>query len=184
MATEQDAVNALLIARGLTPVSSLDSGHPYVVAARNILARRSEEVQAKSWWFNTDTGVQLTRTPETWIRVPAGVIRVDNTDLVILDGLFYDPATQSITFDEDPDEMTLIYQRGWTDLSATPFNYIVALAKEEFIRPLESTVLSGQAEKDIARAYANMQIAQLENQDPQELSNPLLAKWRTKMIQR
>lgn len=184
MATETDAVNALLIARGLTPVNTLDSGHPDVVAARNILARRSEEVQTIDWWFNTENDVQLVRTPETWVRIPAGVLAIDDTTHVILNGYLYDIVNRSITFEEDPDPLTLIYERAWDQLASAPYNYILALAKEEFIRPLESSLLSGQAEKDVTRTTAVMQMLQLSHTDPSTLTNPLMQKWQTKMIQR
>lgn len=184
MATETNAVNTLLIARGLVPVNTLDSGHPDVVAARNILARRSEEVQAIDWWFNTEYEVQLVRTPETWVRIPAGVLAIDDTEHTILNGLLYDITNRTVTFEEDPDPLTLIYERAWELLSPVPYNYIVALSKEEFIRPLESNLLSGQAEKDVTKSFASMQMAQLAHTDPSTLTNPLMQKWQTKMIQR
>lgn len=184
MATEQDAVNTLLIARGVVPVVDLDIGHPDVVAARNILSRRSQEVQEKDWWFNTENNVQLTRTPENLVRIPAGVLRLDNTAHIILGNLLYDIVNRTTVFEEDPDEMTLIYERTWTDLSPTPYNYIVNLAKEEFIRPLESALLTEKADDDINRSFSLMQISELQNTDPATSINPLVQKWQSKMLQR
>jgi hypothetical protein len=191
MATELDAVNIMLIARGLTPVNTLTTGHPDVAAARNILDRRNEEVQSKKWWFNTENEVQLTLDANDKIAVPAGVIRIDDAfestgenKLQILGSFLYDPVDRTLQFDDDPQPMTLIYLRDWEDLEAVPFNYIVALAKEEFVRPLESQLISSQAEKDIQRCFAKMQVADIEHKDPGTSSNQLVAKWLSKMLVR
>lgn len=185
MAELLDAVNTLLIAREITPVNTLDSGHPMVTSAVKILERQRSKVHAKNWWFNTENSVELPLTPEGWVRVPNGVVRADNTTLIILDGKFYDPVARTNIFTEAPDAMTLIYKRSWEDLSEVPFTYIESLAKEEFIRPIESSIMTGQAVEDRKMAFANMQIAELQHKDPAtETANPLMLKWRSKMIVR
>lgn len=184
MGAELDAVNTLLVARQLVPVTTLGSGHPMEAAASVILDRHFKEVQGKRWWFNVEDDVQLTRETNDKVPVPSGTIRIDtdggnaDTDFIILNGFLYDLIERTNVFTEDPEPMTIIIERSWDDLATIPYAYIVALAKEEFIRALESPFLTRGAKEDILRAECNMKTAHLQHVDPGTSGNPLMAKWR------
>ena len=182
MSALQDAVNSMLIARGLAPVVDINSGHPLVVAARNILERNSKTVQDNRWWYNTEPEVQLSRNMAGQVPLPSNVLNIDETDLVILGGMLYDLEERTNVFTEDPDPLTLIVERDWDDLPLTVYNYIIALSIEEFIRPLESQLKTQQSEKAINRTFALMQKADMNHKDVGTSLNPLMQRWRSKMV--
>jgi hypothetical protein len=185
MSTLLEAVNVLLIARELVPVNTLDSGHPKAVSAQNILERKRKLVQAKKWWFNVEEGVQLFPDEDGFVNVPAGVMRLEDTDYTLMGGKLYKLDERTTVFTENPDEVSLVYNRDWEDMPEIPYNYIVSLAKEEFVRPMGDQLITRGAEKDIKDAFALMQIQQLEYDDVvKDTGNALVRKWREKMLTR
>lgn len=186
MATLLEAINILLVARGVTPISDEDSGHPDVQAAKAILTRHKRGVNSKKWFYNTEEDVDLSPTVDGYINVPPRVISLDeDQNYIIMQGKLYSMTERTNIFTETVEDLTLIYDREWEDLPIQAYDYIVALAKEEFIRSLESQILSGQAEKDINRCKAYLDIAEFRFRDPgKESGNPLMVKWRQKMIVR
>lgn len=185
MATETDAVNRLLIARGVTPVTDISSGHPDVVAARQILAAWKRAVSADKWWFNTE---EQTLSPDENdnILIPSGCESIDNDQgNKILNGKLYNIEDRSVLYDDDVEDLILIYNRDWEDLPVQAWDYIVALAKEEFIRPLESALLSKGSEQDVQKARVVLDIANYRyNDTAKQTGNPLMQAWQAKMLTR
>ncbi len=186
MADLQEAINILLVAREVTPITDTDSGHPDVQAARAILTRHKRSVCSRKWWFNTERDVTLRPNYASNIPVPSGVIGLDeDSNYIIMDGKLYDPTERTNIFTEDVTGLTLIYNRDWTDLPIQAFDAICALAKEEFIRPLESRVLTPGSENDINRALATLQITDLRYKDVgKQAANPLMTRWQQRMVTR
>lgn len=186
MATLLEAINILLVARGVTPIIDEDSGHPDVQAAKAILGRYKRAVCSRKWFFNTETGVTLSPTAANEIRVPAGVISIDNDqNYVIMDGRLYSLEDRTTVLTDAVEDLTLIYDRDWADLPIQAFDYICALAKEEFVRHLESKIISSTAAEDVKRTYAVLQVTDFRFKDvAKESGNPLMLKWREKMITR
>jgi hypothetical protein len=186
LSTELDAVNLLLVAKNIVPIIDLDSGHPDVQAARVMLERHSRGVQSQKWWFNVESVDTVTLTEEGWARVPGNVIGLDSAGtLVIMDGKLYDTAERTNIFTEAIEDIKYIYMRDWVNLPQNAFDYIVALAKEEFIRPLRDQLLTRQAERDIVRFLGLLQQQDARMKDTNvQTGNPLFTKWQQKMIQR
>lgn len=186
MADLLEAINILLVARGVTPIIDVDSGHPDVQAARTILARHKRGVCSVKWFFNTESGVTLSPNSSNEIRVPAGVISLDNdSNYVIIDGKLYSMTDRTSVLTTAVTDLVLIYNRDWTDLPIQAFDYICALAKEEFVRNLESSIVTNAAKEDVQRAFAIMQVTDYRFKDPsKESANPLMLKWREKMLTR
>ena len=183
MAELIDGLNTLLMARGLAPVNTVVTGHPLHASAVRILERKKEGFCSHRWWFNTETEVQLTYDAGTgYVAIPSTVQDIDDCIYTIMAGYLYDPDEGTNIFTENPDECTLIYNRDWSDLPGVAFNHIEALAKEEFIRPLNDSLKTTQAEKDGIRTYARFQIADLRHKDVSITSNPLYSKWSQKMV--
>lgn len=184
MADLLEAINILLVARGVTPIIDEDSGHPDVQAAKAILERYKRGVCSQKWFFNTETGVTLSPNTSNEIRVPSGCISLDNDqNYVIMAGRLYSMEERTVVLTEDVEDLTLIYNRDWEDLPIQAFDYICSLAKEEFIRPLESQLMSKTAADDVKRTFAVMQITDYRFKDvAKESANPLMLKWREKMI--
>lgn len=186
MATELEAVNILLVAKLVTPIIDLDSGHPDVQVARALLKRHKRTVCALKWFFNTEVDVDLSIDNAGYIAVPAGVISLDNDDnYIIMQGKLYSMEDRTNVFTEGVEELTLIYNRDWEDLPIQAYDYICSLAKEEFVRKLESKLISVQAEKDINRDKAILDIVDLRFKDVgKQSANPLMLKWRGQMLTR
>lgn len=180
-----DGVNTLLMARGLSPVNQVISGHPLHATAIRLLERARESVSSRKWWFNTEKEYQLAVDPSTSkVVVPADVLRLDDCTYIIMDGYLYDPEEHTNIFDDAPDEVTLVYKRAWESLPVVAFNYIEAVAKEPFIRPLNDALKTKEAKTDINVALAFLQAEDLQHKDVNIASNPLVAKWKSKMLVR
>ncbi|MBW2638023.1 MAG: hypothetical protein JRC86_10975 [Deltaproteobacteria bacterium] len=174
-----------MVARGVTPVINLDSGHPDVQAARMLLNSHKQLVLGRAWWFNTET-VTIYPDDVGICKVPIGTIGLDNDDNnIIMRGNLYNMVERSDIFTEAVEDLGVMLDRAWEDMPVQPIDYIISLAKEEFIRPLESQILSAQAEKDVSRAKSLLDIADLRYKDVGKQSgNPLMLKWRGKMLVR
>lgn len=186
MATLLEAINILLVARSVTPVIDEDSGHPDVQAAKSILEKRKRSVSAAKLWFNTEADVDLSPDEYNNIKIPVGCISLDeDSNYIIMQGKLYSPSDRTNIFTEAVEGLTLIYNRDWEDLPIQVFDHVVALAVEEFIRPLEDRLLTAQAEKDIQRTQAILDMVDYRFKDvSKETGNPLMRKWREKMLTR
>lgn len=185
MATLLDGINTLLMARGLAPVNQVVSGHPAHAIATRLLERHKENICAHRWWFNTETEYQLAIDTSTGkVPVPTTVIDLDDCDYIIMGGCLYDPEEGTNIFIEAPDEVTLIFNRDWEELPTLAFNYIEAMAKEEFIRHMNDQLKTTQAEKDASRTFSHLQAADLRHKDISTTTMPLMAKWKAKMLVR
>ena len=186
MATELNAINILLVARGVTPVTDPDSGHPDVQGAKALLAQHKRAVNSTKNWYNTEADVDISPDVNGYLNVPVRVIALDeDSNYVIMAGKLYDPTTRTNVFTEAAEGLTYIIDRDWENLPIQAFDYIVAMAKEEFIRPLESELMTSRAEKDVTIKKAIFDITDYRYKDVgKENQNPLMLKWRQKMISR
>jgi hypothetical protein len=186
MSTELDAVNLLLVAKNIVPIIDLESGHPDVQAARQLLARHSRSVQSQKWWFNVEPVETVALDINGHAKVPGNVIGIDSAgSLIVMDGKLYDTDERTNVFTEAPEDIYYIYLRTWTNLPQTAFDYIVAMAKEEFIRPLRDQLLTNGARADIQDCYNKLKAVDFRMKDVGKASaNPLFVKWQQKMIQR
>jgi len=185
MGDELSAINILLVARGITPILVINSGHPDVQAARLLLDVHKSAVNSVKRWYNTEVAT-LTPTVDGYIMLPAYVESLDNDQgNLIMDGKLYNVEERTNIYTDPVEDIVLIFNREIDTMPSQAFSYIVALAKEEFIRPLESSILSGQAGKDINSAKALLDIAEYRYNDTGKQSgNPLMLKWRSKMLVR
>jgi hypothetical protein len=182
MATLLDGVNTLLMARGMAPVNEIISGHPAHASAVRMLERHKSSVQANRWWFNTETGYQLSIDEATSkVPVPSTVQDLDDCIYQIMNGYLYDPIEGTNIFTTAPDTVTLIFNRDWEELPITAFILIESMAKEEFIRHMNDQLKTVQAEKDINKAFANLQAQDLRHKDVSINNMPLMAKWKARM---
>jgi len=185
MANELEAINRLLVARGVTPIIDLNSGHPDVMEARLLLATHRANVQSLKWWYNTETA---TLYPNEYgnIMVTPDITALDNAGSnIIMNGKLYNTASRTNVYSEPVIGLTLIYNRSWEYIPRVAFEYIVCLAKEEFVRILESQPRSQQARADVQTSKSGLDIANYRAQDvSKETGNPLMTKWRSKMLTR
>lgn len=122
-----DVVNAMLLGVGQSPVSSVDSTHPFVITALSVFDGVDQDVQAHGWWFNKDYNVTLTPDNTGAIVLPDTVLSVDPVHpyipLLQRGGKLYDPYAQRYTFDK-PIRVNLISRITFEDLPAPAAKYI------------------------------------------------------------
>ena len=70
MRTELDIVNAMLRATGERKHNTLNTQHPSVLTARDLISINNAEFQARGWWFNRNQNVVLIPDAEGIINVP------------------------------------------------------------------------------------------------------------------
>lgn len=122
-----DVVNAMLLGVGQSPVSSIDSTHPFVTTAVAVFDGVNMDVQAHGWWFNKDYNVTLTPDSTGAIVLPDNVLSVDPVNpyipLLQRGGKLYDPYNQVYTFDE-PIVVNLISLVSFEDVPEPAAKYI------------------------------------------------------------
>ena len=75
--TELDAVNAILMSVGESPVNTLTAKSPEVAIAQLTLRLVCREVQAEGWKFNTETEYPLVLDDSKHAIVPQNVLQID-----------------------------------------------------------------------------------------------------------
>lgn len=71
MGTELQIVNAMLSTVGEMQQVTLETSHPSVVTARNILQADNADIQGKGWWFNKEFNLKLMPDDTGEVLIPA-----------------------------------------------------------------------------------------------------------------
>ncbi len=124
--TELDAVNAILMSVGESPVNTLTTQSPEVAIAQSTLRQVVREVQSEGWVFNTEYEVEFTPDTNDQVVVSDAVLQIDtnrykhydNYDVIIraetvgstTTRKLYDRYTHSNEF---PDESTIYADVVW-----------------------------------------------------------------------
>jgi hypothetical protein len=92
--TTLDVVNACLKTMGETPLNAVDTDHPYVQAALNVLQDSNKLEQEVGWWFNSDFPTLQPDGNTGFVYVPADALNVElapeNVQLVQRGNRLYD----------------------------------------------------------------------------------------------
>lgn len=134
--TKLEAINIILDAIGVYPVTSTESAHPDAVRARQQLARFNNEVQSRGWWFNREPAFVLTPTAvDKEIILPAGTLSADPVDprlnYVARGNVLYNQTDHTYQF-EDQVTVNLITELDFDDLPIALQVYIARSAAMEF----------------------------------------------------
>lgn len=122
-----DVINAMLMGVGQSPVSGIDSAHPFVTTAVSVFAGVNTDVQSHGWWFNKDYDVVLMPDGTGSIVLPDNVLSVDPVNpyipLLQRGGKLYDPYNQEYKF-SSPIKVNLISLVNFEDLPEPAAKYI------------------------------------------------------------
>lgn len=126
-------VNKMLGTMGEVPLNSLSDSHRLLGAALEMLDSGSREVQAKSWWFNTDTITLEPSSIDGSIYLPTDTrsIRVCARGLVQRGNRLYNTDTSSYIF-ESSETLEIVRQIPFDLLPEAASSYIGAQAIYEF----------------------------------------------------
>ncbi len=115
---ELDAVNAILMSVGESPVNTLDTQSPEVAIAQSTLRQIVREIQSEGWVFNTEYEVEFKPDSNDQVVLSDAVLQIDlnrykhydNYDVIKKDGKLYDKYTHSNKF---ADEATIFADVVW-----------------------------------------------------------------------
>ena len=99
--TELEAVNAILLATGESPVNALTNEFDDGYLARTLLTEETRRAQLYDWGFNTDEDYPLTRAADGFVYLPRGTFRVvvfDKPEYVMRGNRIYDKSNRTFTF--------------------------------------------------------------------------------------
>ena len=100
--TELQAVNMMLSAIGVSPVSTIVSQHPDVLSSRLLLGQAKSEVLEGGKWFNTDLCTTLYKDSSGFVFLPSNCINVLAQGNYLQRGTqMYNNNTHTFVFDTD-----------------------------------------------------------------------------------
>lgn len=183
LTSELDAINQMLDVIGEAPVASADdTGLVDAAMARDLLRRVSREVQARSWHWNTDHGVELLPANPLpgHIPVPADALRVDPSDMtvdaVVRAGKLWDRAGLTFLWAQ-PVKCDIVRLFQFGDLPEAARQYIGIRAARIFQdRRIGSEARSGFNEKDEVRALVTLESAEASTSDYSMADSPSVAR--------
>lgn len=136
--TEIDAVNIVLSAVGVEPISTLVDLEGEEKLAHQILTETSRFVQSMGWNFNRDYDVTLSPGVDNRIQLSESIIQVDgqeselrDRDVVLRGSLLYDRKNRTYEFDKEF-EVTTITLLDWDLLPEPARRYIAVRASRVF----------------------------------------------------
>lgn len=129
-----DVINDMLGTMGERPLVSLNDTHALLSAGLAKLAKQSEEVQAKGWWFNMEL-LTLTPSPtDSAIYLPNDClgIRTDDTSLVKRGNRIYNLTGGTYVYTGSSLDLMLIRSVPFEDLPSSAAAYVAARAVQDF----------------------------------------------------
>lgn len=180
------AVNRVLDAMGVTPVTSVESTHPSVVLANAIIARVSREVQANGgsgWWFNSDAGLTLTPNADGEIILPGAAVSVDPVDTasqVILRGRrLYNRSTHTYIHTE-PIKADVVWELPFDELPDTAAHYVMHKAAYDAVVGADGSLDTAKMiSLDVLAAMRAIRAEHLRSLDVTLLNSPGVQRMRS-----
>lgn len=130
LTTELDAVNFVMVAKGLDLVTSIDLDDAEIASAAFQLNAADLGFQSKGWWFNKDYSLSLAVDSNGNIPLPAGTLgvapaywsgcRIDFTERA---GKLYDLTNHTFTF-TDPQLVDIIVRLPYEDMPDVARRYV------------------------------------------------------------
>ena len=126
---ELTIINSMLAVIGEHPVSSVNSLHPTVVIARQLLSSENEQMQGKGWFFNTEYGVTLKPAADGRVVVPSNTLRIKSPggQLAQRGTVLYNMDGHTDIFTEDV-QVDITYRVDIEDLPPNAATYLNARA--------------------------------------------------------
>ena len=169
-----NAVNICLRAVGESPVSSEDSQHPYVIAAKNIIDDKNRDIQSKGWFFNTQKNLSLPRDINKNIFIPTNTLALDTNDaagsITVRGDKLYDTINHTFEFESNI-VVNLIEELAFEDLPYVAAKYIAYASAEEMQSSYEvDQVKVGVLQAKLQEAKIELKKVQLRNENNNSLN--------------
>ena len=164
--SELDAVNAILMSLGESPVNTLNTQSPEVAIAQATLRQVAREVLAEGWVFNTEYEVPFTVDANDQVLLSTAVLQCDTSrfyhldtyNVIRKDGKLYDRYEKKNTFaDEDTMYLDVVWMYSFEDIPQSFRDYITARAtRKASLRMVSDLEINRALEQDevVARSAA------------------------------
>jgi hypothetical protein len=187
MTTTLDVLNHQLNVIGESPVSTVSSDHPSVLAAMVELNRVKREMQTKGWWFNTEYDLKLTPNELGQILVPSDTLYIfphnPYAHLVKRGGKLYDPVKHTFVIDT-PIYVDVVLLLPVEDLPESAAMYVMHKSAYDFyVNDDGDETKSNRLEKQVDRAWAILQSEELKMSRTNAKRRPQTAQLRYRMRQ-
>ena len=172
------AINKMLVAIGLTSVSSIEGNqHPAVLDAVVVLDAADSSIQGRGWYFNTDYDLTLSFNTETGeVIVPSTTLAVDPVDTtspyVQRGTRLYDRSTSTFDIGESV-IVNIIQQLQFDYLPENAAEYISDVAARDFVanKTGDQQKLK-KIETDITFSYSRLNSENIKHNDVKLADNP------------
>lgn len=187
MTTTLDVLNHMLNVIGESPVSTVSSDHPSVLAAMVELNRVKREMQTRGWWFNTEYNLKLIPNEAGQVLIPTDTLYIDPVDpfshLVRRGGKLYDPVNHTFILDQSvPVNAVLLLPV--EDLPESAAMYVMHKAAYDFyVNDDGDETKSNRLERQVDRAWAVLQQEELKVSNVNAKNRPQVAQLRYRMRQ-
>lgn len=187
MTNTLDVLNHMLNVIGESPVSTVSSDHPSVLAAMVELNRVKREMQTRGWWFNTEYNLKLSPNELGQILVPSDTLYIDPVDaksrLVKRGGKLYDPVQHTFVLGQ-PIFVNVVLLLPVEDLPESAAMYVMHKSAYDFyVNDDGDETKSNRLEKQVDRAWARLQQEELRVLNLNALNRPQVAHLRHRMRQ-
>ena len=189
MITKLDVVNHILVATGIAKVNTLETQDDDVLQIISSLDSTDVDFQSHGWWFNKEHGVTLVVNNVGEIIIPQ-----DNLEIIITHsvnsslspnskmryvqrgGKLYDSIKHTFNIGKTL-YVDLVTQIDIADMPAVASSYLKHLATWMFFVSDDGDITkSKELEKPMARAWANLQRAQMKALATNALDSPFAAQ--------
>ena len=173
--TRLNAINICLRAVGESPVSSEDSQHPYVIAAKNVIADKNRDIQSKGWFYNTQKDITLPRDLNHFVYIPNNTLAIDTNDVLgaitVRGDRLYDMYRHTFEFEAGV-ILDLVEELNFEELPYVAAKYIAYSAAEEMQSSYEVEQLKVQIlQQKLQEARIDMNKLQRRNSNSNSLAN-------------
>jgi hypothetical protein len=187
MTTTLDVLNHMLNVIGESPVSTVSSDHPSVLAAMVELNRVKREMQTRGWWFNTEYNLKLIPNELGQILIPTDTLYIDPVDayshLVRRGGKLYDPVKHTFIIDTSV-IVNAVLLLPVEDLPESAAMYVMHKSAYDFyVNDDGDETKSNRLEKQVDRAWAVLQSEELRVSNLNAKNRPQVAQLRYRMRQ-
>lgn len=170
--TELEAVNTILSTIGEAPINTLVGSLPVdATIAKNVLNEINREVQSAGWHFNSHYKATLTRDTNNKIPLANNVLRISldyrkyskvSYDIVQRNNYLYNLAKNEDTFDQDFENVNIVYLLDFADIPEQAKRYITIRSARVFHdRTLGANTLHTYSLEDEKKALTVLRQAEM-----------------------
>lgn len=183
-----EAINKMLVASGLSSVSSLeDNQHPAVLDALVLLEAADKLIQGKGWYFNTDYNLTLSyNSVNGEVTLPSTTLAVDPCDTtypyIQRGNRLYDRVANTYNIGKNID-VTLIQQLAFDELPENAAIHISDVAARDYVADKVGDTNKGiKLNNDVKESYSVLHAEDIKFNNIKLSDNPVQIAVRSGII--